>query len=49
MTVFLAGCIRLWGGAGYVKETPREHTEKVVGFDTANVFEDQQAKGSVTS
>lgn len=47
--IFFSGCIRLWGGAGYVKETPRERTERVVGFDTAKAFEQKQTQGSVTT
>ena len=45
----LSGCIRLWGGAGYVKETPKERTERVVGFDTAQAFEQKQTKGNITA
>ena len=48
--VFLfSGCIRLWGGAGYVKEAPREKSERVVGFDTAQLFEDRQTKGIIAT
>jgi hypothetical protein len=32
------GCIRLVGKAGYVKETPKERTERVVGFDTDAMY-----------
>ena len=46
--LFFSGCIRFWGGATYVKQTPKERTERVVGFDTAKAFEDQRARGSVT-
>ena len=46
--LFTSGCIRLTGQAGYFKETPRERTEKVVGFDTAKVFEDGKPKGNIT-
>ena len=49
LAVFTSGCIRLFGKAGYVKQTPVERTERVVGFDTAKAFEDQQGKGSVTT
>jgi len=48
-TVLISGCIQLFGQAGYVKRTPAEHTEHVVGFDTAKAFESQQAKGSVST
>ena len=44
-----SGCIRLFGKAGYFKETPQEKTEHVVGFDTAKAFEEKQTKGSVTT
>ena len=46
--LFTSGCIRLTGQAGYFKQTPREKTEKVVGFDTAKMFEGEKAKGGVT-
>ena len=48
LVAFVSGCIRLWGRAAYVKEAPREHTERVAGFDTAKMFEAKQAKGSIT-
>ena len=47
IAVLFSGCIRLWGGAGYVKETPDERTERAVGFDTAKAFEQKQTKGSI--
>ena len=37
LAVLLSGCIRLWGGAGYVKEMPEEKTERIIGFDTAKI------------
>ena len=49
VTFLFSGCVRLWGGAGYVKETPEEQTERVVGFDTAKAFEQKQTKGSITT
>lgn len=49
LSVFIAGCIRLWGGAGYVKQTPGERTERVVGFDTAEALDREQSKGNITT
>jgi len=49
LTILAPGCIRLFGHAGYVKETSTDRTERVVGFDTAKAFENQQSKGSVTT
>ena len=45
----LSGCIRLVGKAGYYKQTPEETKDSVVGFDTAKILENKQAKGSMTS
>ena len=45
----LSGCIRLVGKAGYYKQTPEETKERVVGFDTAQLLEEKQARGSVTT
>lgn len=44
-----AGCIRLFGKAGYYRETPEETTEKTVGFDTQELYDSYQRKGSVTA
>ena len=49
LTIFTSGCIRFFGQAGYMKEAPMERTERVVGFDTAKAFENQQPKGNVTT
>ena len=46
--LFLYGCVRLMGKAGYTTQTPRERTERVVGFDTAKIFEAERLKGNVT-
>ena len=48
-SVLISGCIRLFGQAGYIKQTPAERTERIVGFNTAKAFESQQSKGSVTT
>ncbi len=49
LAIFVSGCVRLFGHAGYVKETSTDRTERVVGFDTAKAFENQQSKGSVVT
>ena len=49
LVFFASGCIRLFAKAGYVNQKPQEHTERVVGFDTAKAFENRETKGNVTS
>ena len=49
LVFFTSGCIRFFGGAGYVSQKPMERTEHVVGFDTAQAFQNQQAKGNVST
>lgn len=44
-----SGCIRLFGKAGYYKETPETIQTRVVGFDTAKIMEDRQTRGSITA
>lgn len=43
-----SGCIRLTGGAGYTKyQADKEPETKSVGFDTNNIVNPNQAKGSI--
>ncbi|MBI4388133.1 MAG: hypothetical protein HY582_03735 [Candidatus Omnitrophica bacterium] len=47
LILFLTGCIRLWGGATYVKDKPGDYVEKTYILDTGQIGEDKQVKGSV--
>ncbi len=44
---FLSGCIRLWGGATYVKSKPGDYEEKTVALDTGQISADSNAKGNI--
>ncbi|MFA5160457.1 MAG: hypothetical protein WC484_08155 [Candidatus Omnitrophota bacterium] len=48
--LFLSGCVRLAGGAGYWKTgASGETTAKKVGFDTADYVPGSPAPGSITT
>ncbi|OGX11847.1 MAG: hypothetical protein A2351_01325 [Omnitrophica bacterium RIFOXYB12_FULL_50_7] len=49
LTVFLSGCVRVAGTAGYSKINPDgETTVKQAGFDTANLVPGAQPPGNIT-
>ena len=45
--VFLSGCIRLVGSAGYTKYKDEETQTKQVGFDTDKIVHPNQAPGDI--
>ncbi len=48
--VFLGGCVRVAGGAGYWHtDQAGETTAKKAGFDTANLIADHSAPGKITT
>ncbi len=40
--LFLNGCIRLWGGATYVRAKPGDYEEKTYAVDTAELLNKSQ-------
>ena len=45
--IFLCGCIRLWGGATYVRSKPGDYEEKTYVLDTAGLTSNNQTKGNI--